>query len=528
MKKTENQPFPQNPAEVAREAFRQLATRRIAPTPEAYTEIYNQIAGIVVPANTRTVIETVADTGAVTVLTGFATNLSAIPGSVNDFGGRCTRAAQAKDWQEYSQILSQLIDKHLKKVNIIDMSDVLPDGAQTRLMRELLGRTLTYTIASLLQDAPELARESAALGSALKAATTDAELNAIAGKLKQMFYKIEIKTGDISEQQELLFKLFKLLLENVSELLDEDSWIHGQIVVVQNLIANPLDLRTLEEATRSLKEVIYKQGLLKHSLAEAKVNVKNMMLTFIDRLGVVAASTTNYHEKIGKFSQKISTAGNISELNTVLDDVLRETRIIQADALTARDQMIAAKLEVQEAESRITDLELQLKQMSELVREDQLTGSLNRRGLDDVFEREAARADRRGTGMCVAMLDLDNFKRLNDTLGHVVGDEALIHLVRVVKETLRTMDVIARFGGEEFLILLPETDIEHATQTLVRVQRALTKHFFMHNNERVLITFSAGVALRRPNEPQTAVVERADKALYEAKHSGKNRVVAAP
>jgi len=156
-----------------------------------------------------------------------------------------------------------------------------------------------------------------------------------------------------------------------------------------------------------------------------------------------------------------------------------------------------------------------------------LTGSLNRRGLDDVFERELARAERRNTPLCVAMLDLDDFKRLNDTHGHTAGDEALIHLVRVIKDTLRTMDVIARFGGEEFLIILPETTMEDAMQTVTRVQRELTKRIFMHNNERLLITFSAGVALRVGLEDQGSMIKRADEALYKAKRAGKNRVVAA-
>jgi diguanylate cyclase len=144
-----------------------------------------------------------------------------------------------------------------------------------------------------------------------------------------------------------------------------------------------------------------------------------------------------------------------------------------------------------------------------------------------VFERETARADRRGTPLCVAVLDLDDFKKLNDTLGHIAGDNALKHLVKVVKETLRSMDVIARFGGEEFLILLPETTIEAATATMTRLQRELTRHFFMHENEKVLITFSAGVALRRPREIQVDLVKRADEAMYKAKKSGKNRVVVA-
>jgi diguanylate cyclase len=121
------------------------------------------------------------------------------------------------------------------------------------------------------------------------------------------------------------------------------------------------------------------------------------------------------------------------------------------------------------------------------------------------------------------MLDLDNFKKLNDTYGHLVGDRALRHLVKVVKDTLRSMDVIARFGGEEFLILLPETTVDAAVATMTRLQRDLTRHFFMHENEKVLITFSAGVALRRQGEDQGALVKRADGAMYTAKKTGKNR-----
>jgi diguanylate cyclase len=403
----------------------------------------------------------------------------------------------------------------------------LIDDQQTQLLRDMLSRTLTFAVASLLQGAPDLAKDAEGLGIAIKEAKTDGLLKEFAASLKQLCFKIELRSGDMAEQQELLLRLFKLLLENVTELLENDSWLSGQIAGVQALLAGPISHNALKDATRSLKEVIYKQGMLKHSLTEAKVTVKNMMITFIDRLSAVATTTGDYHEKIDKYSQQISQAQDIGELNKILEDVMRETRIAQTEALRSRDQMINARQEVQEAEARIHQLETKLEQMSELVREDQLTGSLNRRGLDDVFERELARAERRNTPLCVAMLDLDDFKRLNDTHGHIAGDEALIHLVRVIKDTLRTMDVIARFGGEEFLIILPETSMEDAMQTVTRVQRELTKRIFMHNNERLLITFSAGVALRVGNEDQGSMIKRADEALYKAKRAGKNRVVAA-
>jgi len=161
------------------------------------------------------------------------------------------------------------------------------------------------------------------------------------------------------------------------------------------------------------------------------------------------------------------------------------------------------------------------------VREDQLTGALNRRGMEDAFDHEIARADRMKSSLSTAILDVDHFKRLNDSLGHQAGDEALVHLVRVVKEALRPTDIIARYGGEEFVIILPDTPVSEAVKVMTRVQRELTKKFFLHKNERVLITFSAGVAERQPGEGVESLIGRADHAVYQAKEAGRNRVVAA-
>jgi diguanylate cyclase len=512
-------PLP-NPVDIAREAFRRLATRRIVPTPDAYRDIYNEVAGVD-PAP-----PVAHDAGAEGVLSHFAARLSGTPGEWADFGRRFNRAVKTRDWDDYARTLSQLAENHLRKASPIELA-LGGENAESKLLRDLLSRTLAFALASLLAGSPALVTEAESLGAAVKQAYSKEALQEIALRLKELCYQIEIKSGDVAEQQKLLLRLFKLLLENVTELLDDDSWMRGQIDAVQALIAGPIDQRALESATRSLKDVIYKQGQLKHGLSDVRLTVKNMMMTFIDRLGSVAASTGHFHEKIGGFSERIRRAQDIAELDGVLDEVLRETRQMQAEALSSRDRMLAAHQEVQDAEQRIRDLEAQLREMSELVREDQLTGSLNRRGLDDMFERESARADRRGTPLCVALLDLDNFKRLNDTHGHLAGDAALRHLVKVIKQTLRAMDVIARFGGEEFLILLPETSLEAAAQTMLRVQRELTRHFFLHDNEKLLITFSAGIALRRADEELVKLIERADRAMYQAKQSGKNRVVAA-
>ena len=511
----------QNPAELAREAFRQLAIRKIAPTPDAYHKIYDEIAGY---AQEPTPEEIFGE---------FASSLLTAADGVSPIGKALQVAAAKPYWPDYGKGLAELV-KHYQTQLAARNSNIanavgtsLIDDPQPALLRDLLTRTLTLAVASLLQGVPALAEEAEVLGRSIKSAETEQELQEASTRLKQLCFKIELKSGDMAEQHELLLRLFNLLLENVGSLLDDDSWMHGQIEAVQNLIAGPVDEIALKEVMRSLKEVIYKQSTLKHSLVDAKENVKNMMATFIDRLGDIATTTGNYHKKIDGYSKQISATADVGKLGKILDAVMKETRIAQTEALRSRDAILAARKDVEDAEALIHDLKTKLEQMSELVREDQLTGSLNRRGLDDVFERELARSERRSSPLCIALLDLDDFKKINDNYGHSAGDEALIHLVRVIKETLRTMDVIARFGGEEFLIVLPDTSLAEAVQTITRLQRELTKQIFMHNHTRLLMTFSAGVALRNEKEDQQSMVKRADAALYEAKRTGKNRVVAA-
>lgn len=537
-----------SPSDIARETFRQLAIQRIAPTPDAYRKLYNEVAGIneVTATTTTETQESDKPSEAENLLASFASSLQASQGDLSTFGHRFSRAVKTGNWDDYSKglkLLMQRIDRPVSG-HQISLVDTAPSGSNNpvsvslidtpeqedpcrRVLKDLLYRTLTLALSSLLKPNPPLALESEALGLAVREANNEPELNQIATRLKQLCFQIELQSGDSAEQHELLLRLFDLLLTNIHDLLDNDNWLRGQIEVVQNLISGPIDHRALQEATRSLKDVIYKQGVLKNSIDESNTSVKNMMTAFIDRLNAMANSTDVYQDKMDAYANKIRNTSDANEVSLIISNILDETRVVQSETLRSRDIIVAAQKEVTEAAEKIKGLENKLAQMSELVREDQLTGSLNRRGMEDIFEREADRADRRSTPLCIAMLDLDNFKKLNDTHGHNAGDEALVHLVRVVKQTLRSIDVIARWGGEEFIIIMPETGLEEAAQAMVRVQRELTKHFFTADEQRLFITFSAGVALRMPNESQESLVKRADKAMYEAKQSGKNRVVKA-
>jgi diguanylate cyclase len=201
------------------------------------------------------------------------------------------------------------------------------------------------------------------------------------------------------------------------------------------------------------------------------------------------------------------------------------TAMLLADRRHLRHEADQARRELELAQARIRVLESQLQQMDELVHEDQLTRTLNRRGLDDAFEREFARAARGSAGLCVALLDLDNFKNINDNFGHVAGDAVLVHFAKIVNATLRHMDVLARFGGEEFVILLPSTTPVEAMITLARIQAELVENPCRHEGQSLPVTFSAGATAYQSGEEKHSLMKRADAAVYKAKHAGKDQAI---
>ena len=399
--------------------------------------------------------------------------------------------------------------------------DLLPE------LRELFAFTLETAIAAQIIDSPQLSVDAKALANDIRTANTPEQLQGFLVRLKRFAFKLELLAEDHAELRLSLLNLLRLLVGNMTELVVDDRWLHGQIEVVREIIDKPLSQRAIDDAERRLKEVLFKQSMLKASLFEARESIKQMLAGFVDQLANLAEATSDYHDKIEGYAGKISAANDISELESVLGEVMHETRNIQINALRSRDELRSTQKKVQESEARIRELETELENTSQLVRYDQLTGTLNRRGLEEMFAKETARSKRHDTLLCVGLLDIDNFKKLNDTMGHDTGDKALIHLATVCRETLRPQDTVARYGGEEFVVLLPETPLEDAAFALSRLQRELTKKFFMHDNEKVLITFSAGVTQLLPEDTQASVIKRADEAMYEAKKSGKNRVVSA-
>lgn len=190
----------------------------------------------------------------------------------------------------------------------------------------------------------------------------------------------------------------------------------------------------------------------------------------------------------------------------------------------ARQALVRTKLAL---ERSATELSRALEREQGFARTDFLTGLANRRQFYDVATHELAVAQRYGQPLAIVLFDLDHFKEVNDRLGHAAGDEVLREIAGVTQRAVREADLVARHGGEEFVILLPRSDARAAAIAAEHVREEVAKVQIGEPGDALRVTVSAGVVEARPDESVDSLVHRADGALYAAKAAGRNRVVVA-
>lgn len=226
-------------------------------------------------------------------------------------------------------------------------------------------------------------------------------------------------------------------------------------------------------------------------------------------------------KNLGELAEKINTAHDFEGIREIVDQMLEETRGLIKSGSRLQSRMSVSTQDLKQ-------LSLELEQSQKEAQTDALTGLANRRGLEKVFELERIRAKQNMVPFSVILMDIDHFKKVNDAYGHLVGDSLLKGIARILTQYLRRNDVAARFGGEEFLVVLPETDIDGASTVAKKIQKALSRKEWKvkESGKRIgAVTVSMGVAKYTMNEPQEALVKRADDALYQAKRSGRNQIV---
>jgi diguanylate cyclase len=558
------------PAQLAKGALRRLATQRLEPTPANFARAYAEESG-----EPPAAVEPAASAAAAPAADAKAQSeqwAALIDRVVRglDRGGRQWTGARKKeslqrvlsssrsDAQRLQQRLGQLMsawesDRPDEEIDTVDAGAAAPAAAPEAAApparppdappdapREAAGMAAAVTSqhpriidalegalrSGLPPDEPRaltLADELAVLARRIAVEGASAEL---AEATAALCLRVQRLFGHRHLMVDELLALCRSLTEGLTELAEDGSWAQGQARSLYQRLDGAAGARAVHAARELLELTRERQRELRGERERARDALKTTIQHLLAELGELDTATGRFNDQLAGYVEVIAAADSLENLAGVVREMVGESRAVHTLVADARQRMASEHARAGELQSRVLALEADLRRLSDEVSTDALTQVANRRGLATVFEAESARVERAGPDaapLAVGLIDIDNFKKLNDSLGHAAGDVALKALALRVKASLRPVDHIARFGGEEFVVLLPGTPVDEAQQVLTRLQRSLSASLFMHDGREVFVTFSAGVTAWRPGEAIEAALERADEGLYEAKRSGKNR-----
>jgi diguanylate cyclase len=552
------------PAMIAKAALRRLALSKAEPTPENYARAYAEEAGGALPATAQALRPAPALPASTAEAAGqgpaWAQLIERIVRGVERGSKQWTTARKKdslqrvlegsrSDAQRLQQRLRQLLagwesegapDVPASDFAPLDDGDagaavdvaatiaatqaVAPPAVPSPQSWQPLVRQLETTVQSALPPAEPRAQE---LADALaRLAGRIAAEGATADIVEQVASLCERARRLLAHRHHLLDSLVLLCQElaaGLTELSEDESWARGQCEALQARLVDAGSVRAVRAATELLLQTRARQHQLRGERDAARDALKAMIQRMLAELGTLSQHTGRFHESVGRYAEVVERADSLESLAGAVREMVEESRTVQSLVSQTQERLNTEHSRATELEAQVRALEGELRRLSDEVSTDALTQIANRRGLMQAFDVERAKLEREGGELSVGLLDIDNFKKLNDTLGHAAGDEALKWLASSVSASLRPGDRVARYGGEEFVVVLPATAAAEGQQVLTRLQRALSESVFLHNQQRVFVTFSAGVTGYRAGERLEDALERADEALYEAKRSGKNR-----
>ena len=279
-----------------------------------------------------------------------------------------------------------------------------------------------------------------------------------------------------------------------------------------------------EPFSDGLNETLYQQfcaGQDENVLRELRDDLKQILLTIFKDVSELSEHSDQHESIITRHVDRLSDVSSPQHIREVVQDILAETKKISQSGRRMRDRLREATDQLEKLQQ-----EFEVAKTESLV--DFLTGLANRKAFDKALDKAAAETVRDKTQTSLLMIDIDRFKNLNDAHGHLVGDEVLKYVSGKIRRNTREADFVARFGGEEFAIILPNTDLLRAKAVAEYVRQILNEKSLKRATDKESIgkiSVSIGTAQYRYGEGPDELIERADQALYLAKESGRNCVI---
>lgn len=327
-----------------------------------------------------------------------------------------------------------------------------------------------------------------------------------------------------------MLELFGAIVGHLDQVFGGESAIAAEFVELRQAAARPLDPARIDAARSLIEPWLRRQAALQRSALEARSTSREVVGQVLRGLDSFLGQNRAFSSSLQQDLQRLQGGLEAEQLAQLAQALLQRGTDLHRSSEDFATRLEQAQQQAEQALQRIHSLESELQAASRQLLEDPLTGALNRRGLDAAFARDSAQAAQATRPFSVALLDLDHFKQVNDSYGHDFGDEALRGLVQVARKLVRPGDSIARMGGEEFMVLFPDSDAVSAQRAVERLLQGFRNRRMLvrSTGQRVELSFSAGVAEFQPGEDFSCLYRRADTALRQAKEGGRQRVCVAP
>jgi len=294
---------------------------------------------------------------------------------------------------------------------------------------------------------------------------------------------------------------------------------------------DPEIVRAIDAHTEPMDEVachkLYKRFLSESARGDAIKTISDRIQQAISELAGTLNSmqsmTNDYGDSLVDVAEKIKNASTIEDLGNVVSAIVEDTK-----AMVQKNQNL--EFQLTNSSTQVAELKKNLDNVKKEALTDGLTGLANRKAFDKQIRDWIEDASVAGSDLCLLMLDIDHFKQFNDMYGHQTGDQVLRLVARTLTDGIKGRDFAARFGGEEFALIFPDTPLAAAIRVAESLRHAVEgKEVVNRNSNKSLgrITLSGGIAHFNKGESITSFIERADAALYEAKKAGRNTIKAA-
>ncbi len=278
-----------------------------------------------------------------------------------------------------------------------------------------------------------------------------------------------------------------------------------------------------EKFTEERNETLYRQFFAEKDekqLTKLRRDLQKFLETILGEISGMSGQTERYEAVVTKSAEKLSGDMSIQSIRKVVNEIIVETKKIGNFGKEIRERLLNTTEELKTLQQEFERAKIEASV-------DFLTNVANRKAFDEALAMMAAEANSNGSDLCLLLIDIDHFKKFNDNFGHIVGDEVLKFVTKNIKEMVKGRDFLARFGGEEFAVILPQTSLPGAKTVAenIRLFFAQAKLKSTVSSKKLgVITVSIGAACHRPGEPLEDFIDRSDKALYFAKNTGRNRV----